>query len=228
MRILVIDDDPDVRESVRYTLGQTFFNVDTADNGELGVDLALNNSYDLIILDFNLPKKNGKSVCSDLRKQGCAIPILVLSVISETTNKIDLLNTGADDYLTKPFSTEELIARVRAMLRRPQEMSRPILQFDDVTLDQSKQIVRRGKKIIDMTHKEYLLLEYLLQHPNEIISRPVLLEYVWDANADILSNTIETHICGLRRKIDHGHKKKLIHTIPGRGYKLSEKTLTLV
>ncbi len=221
MRILIIDDDQHLRDSVCQILSQATFVVDTAEDGEQGASLACVNPYDLIILDYNLPKKNGSTVCQQIRARGYTVPILVLSVVDETNNKIDLLNVGADDYLTKPFSPAELLARVHAILRRPKIIEHSILRAGDLSIDLMRQIVKRGKKTIELTQKQFLLLEQLLKHQDQVVSRSTLLEHAWDRNADPFSNTLETHISELRRKIDHNFRKKIIHTVPGRGYKLS-------
>ena len=220
MRILIVEDEKEIRNFLKKSLESECFVVDTAEDGERGSYLARTNDYDLITLDNIMPKKSGVEVCREIRKDGKNAPILILSVKSETTTKVDLLNAGADDYLTKPFSLDELIARIKALLRRPQEVENELLKIDDLTIDTAKQIVKRGNKEIYLTRKEFTLLKYLLKNKSFVLSRNMIMEHVWDMSADPFSNTIESHILSLRKKIDHGHKTKLIQTIPGRGYKI--------
>lgn len=221
MRILVVEDQKELNDFLKVSLENECFVVDSAFDGETGLFLALTNDYDLIILDNHLPKITGTIVCKNVRDKKKDVRILVLSVIGDTPAKIELLDMGADDYLTKPFSFEELLARVRALLRRPNSFQEEISQLGDLTLDSKKHTVMRAKKEIQLTRKEFMLLEYFLKHPGEVISRGALMEHVWDMNADLFSNTIETHILTLRKKIDLPFKRKLIHTVPGRGYKVA-------
>jgi DNA-binding response OmpR family regulator len=221
MRILIIEDSKEITNFLKLSLEGEQFVVDVAEDGEKGSFWARTNDYDLIILDNILPKKTGLEVCEEIRKSGKTMPIIVLSVRSETLTKIQLLNAGADDYLIKPFSFEELLARIRALLRRPKVIESEILQIDDLTLDTKKCLVKRGKKEIYLTRKEFMLLEYLLKNSGSVLSRGMIMEHVWDMNVDPFSNTIESHILSLRRKIDLPGKKKLIHTVSGRGYKIN-------
>lgn len=223
MRILVVEDDQGIRAFLKKSLEAECFAVDVAEDGEKGSYLGRTNDYDLIILDYNLPKKNGYEVCQDLRLAKKHVPIIVLSVESDIPTKIELLNMGADDYLTKPFSFDELMARIRALLRRQPVVQNEVLNLDDLMVDFRKHLVRRGKKDIYLTRKEFMLLEYLLKNQDQVISRGALMEHVWDGSGDLFSNTIETHVLMLRKKIDAHTPRKLIHTIPGRGYKLSLK-----
>ncbi len=220
MRLLIIEDDTETRDFLKNGLQAEGFVVDTAEDGEKGSYIARTNDYDLIILDNILPKKEGHLVCKEIRETKKHSRIILLSVKSEIPHKIDLLNGGADDYLTKPFSFLELLARIRAVLRRPKAIEEDILLIDDLTLDRNKQIATRGKQEIYLTKKEFLLLEYLMKHKSNFLSRGSIMENVWDIDSDPFSNTIETHIMNLRKKIDSGKKKKLIHTVPGRGYKI--------
>lgn len=220
MKILLIEDEKEIVDFLKPSLVYECFAVDIAYDGEKGSFLARTNDYDLIILDNMLPFKNGIEVCQEIRKANKNMPILILSVISETEKKVDLLNAGADDYITKPFSLEELLARVRALMRRPKKIQEEIIQIDDLFLDAIKHIVKRSKKEIYLTRKEFMLLEYLMRNKDILISRGMLLEHVWDINADPFSNTIESHIRSLRKKINLTNSRKLIHTIPGRGYKI--------
>lgn len=220
MKILLIDDDKGIVQSLKHSLENECFEVDVAYDGQRGSFLARINEYDLIILDYGLPEKDGRRVCEEIRSDGCLTPVLMLSVQSEPHTKADLLDIGADDYLTKPFSLEELLARVRALLRRPREIKQDILQVDDLIMDTKKHSVKRNGKDIYLTLKEFMLLEYMLRNMGSVLTRSLIVEHVWDMNADPFSNTIEAHISNIRRKIDLPSKTKLIHTLPGRGYKL--------
>lgn len=223
MRLLIIEDEKKIVDLLKACLEAELFVVDIAEDGERGAFLALTNDYDLIILDNVLPKKTGLEVCEEIRKKGKIVPILILSVKSETDMKVKLLNAGADDYLIKPFSLEELLARIRALLRRPKQIESEVLKIDDLTLDTKRHIVKRDKEEIYLTRKEFMLLEYLMKNEGIVLSRGMIMEHVWDINADPFSNTIESHILSVRRKIDFKDNKKLIHTVPGRGYKINVK-----
>lgn len=197
------------------------FVVDSAEDGERGLYKASINDYDAIILDINLPKKDGRQVCSGIRSAGKNTPIIILSVKYEVDTKVDLLNCGADDYLSKPFSYAELSARIKALLRRPRDIIKgDILSIDDLTLDIKKRTVMRGTKKIHLTPKEFFLLEYLMRNRGTVLSRMVILEHVWDLDADLFTNTIETHIANLRKKINFKNKRELIETVSSGGYKI--------
>jgi DNA-binding response OmpR family regulator len=223
MRILIVEDQVEISKILKKNLEAECFVVDVAEDGNTGSYLARTNDYDLIILDYNLPQKNGSQVCQEIRVVKKNVPILILSVESDIPTKVQLLNIGADDYITKPFSFEELLARIRAMKRRPPLIEEEVLVLDDLCLDTRRHTVQRGKKDIYLTRKEFILLEYLLKNHDQVLSRGTLMEHVWDAKGDLFSNTIETHILMLRKKIDAHTVRKLIHTIPGRGYKLGLK-----
>jgi DNA-binding response OmpR family regulator len=220
MRILIIEDEKSIADFLQYSLETDCFVVDRAEDGETGSFLARTNEYDLIILDNVLPRKNGRDICQEIREKGKFVPILMLSAQMETDTKVELLNCGADDYLTKPFVLPELLARVRALLRRPKEVTSDVLRFEDVVFDTRKHTVRRGDKEIYLTRKELILLEYLMRNPGVALSRSMIMEHVWDMHADPFSNTVDSHIFSLRKKIETPGKKKLIYTIPGRGYRL--------
>ena len=223
MRILVVEDEKEIRNFLKKSLEAECYAVDTADDGEKGLDFARNNKYDLLLLDNIMPERTGKEMCEILRKEGRNVPILMLSVKSEATTKVDLLNAGADDYLTKPFSIDELSARIKALLRRPNKIEQEIYKLDDLTLDVSRHAAKRADKEIYLARKEFALLSYLMQNKGVVLSRSMIMEHVWDMSADPFSNTIESHIVSLRKKIDIPGKKKLIHTIQGRGYKIDTK-----
>lgn len=218
MKILIIEDDKKIIDFLKASLEAEYFAVDVAHDGEKGLYLARTNEYDLIILDNNLPKKKGNEVCEMLRQEGKTTPILVLSVKTETHDKVELLNLGADDYLSKPFSFQELLARIRALLRRPQQIEGDVLSISDVTMDTKRLKVLHQDKEVLLTRKEFMLLELLMRNRGTVLSRSMILEHVWDINADPFSNTIESHIMSLRQKLDP--QKKLIQTIPGRGYRI--------
>jgi DNA-binding response OmpR family regulator len=221
MRILLVEDEKQVADFLIMSLEAECFAVDHTADGEQGSFLARTNDYDLLILDNLLPGKSGREICADVRQMGKVVPILILSVQSDTTAKIELLDAGADDYLSKPFSLQELTARARALLRRPQQITDSKLNIDDLVMDPQKHRVTRGTREIPLTRKEFMFLEYLLKNKDIVLSRGMILEHVWDMTADPFSNTIEAHIRTLRKKIDAGEPLKLIHTIPGIGYKIS-------
>ncbi len=221
MKILIIEDEAEIAKNLKTNLEIEFFAVDMAADGETGLFMALTNEYDLVILDNTLPRKSGVEVCREIRLHKKDLPIIILSVISETEKKIELLETGADDYLTKPFSFQELLARIRAVLRRPKRMQDEILSIDDLEIDLRKNIVKRAGEEIHLTRKQFMLLEYLMRHPGAVVTRSMLMEHVWETDVDPFSNTIETHILSLRRKIKNkDNQPELIHTVPGRGYKI--------
>ena len=201
MKILVIDDNPSIRNVLKLALEQKMFAVDLAEDGEKGSFLARTNYYDLIILDNVLPHKMGGHVCKEIRDYGKFTPILMLSEKSEVLTKIELLDLGADDYMTKPFSFDELFARIRSLLRRPDRLDTDKIKAHDLVLDRIKQtLFKEGKEIL-LTKKEYSLIELLMSRQNAILTRAQILEKVWDINRDPFSNTIETHILNLRKKI---------------------------
>lgn len=220
MRILIVEDEAAIQAFLKESLEAEYFAVDVASDGERGSYLAHVNDYDLVILDNLLPKKEGMAICRELRASGKTMPILILSVKSETVKKVDLLDAGADDYLTKPFALAELLARVRALLRRKSGIESDVLRVGDISLDVKKFSVKRGTKDIPLTRKEFMLLQYLMQHEGVVLSRAMILEHVWDMSIDIFSKTIESHILALRKKIGDTGKSRLIKTISGRGYRI--------
>ncbi len=220
MRILVVEDEKEISQFLKKALTAEFFAVDVADDGERGSFLARTNNYDLIVLDNMLPGKTGLEVCKEIRESGKTMPIIILSVQSETTTKVNLLNAGADDYLIKPFSLKELLARIQALLRRPLNIQQEIITIDGLTMDTKKHQVKRGGKEVRLTSKEFALLKCLMENAGIVLSRSMIMEHAWDMNIDPFSNTIDAHIVSLRRKISVGGKRKLIHSIHGRGYKI--------
>ncbi|OQA04912.1 MAG: Transcriptional regulatory protein CusR [bacterium ADurb.Bin400] len=220
MRLLIVDDDKAISNFLRKALKAEYYQVDVASDGEHGAFLACTNDYDLIILDNHMPKKDGKTVCTEIRAEGRTAPILMLSIDATTNTKADLLDLGADDYLAKPFSLTELLARVRALLRRPKQIQDDILTVNGLVLDSRRKLVTCGGEAVYLTVKEFALLDYLIRNRGTVLSRSMILEHVWDMNADAFSNTIEAHISNLRKKIERPGKPKIIKTVPGRGYKI--------
>ena len=218
MKMLIIEDDRDICELIEYSFKEEGFSVDIALDGERGSFWGRTNVYDIIILDYSLPKKNGHTVCSEIRASGKSSPIIFLSVSYDVDKKVEALERGADDYMTKPFSFEELRARVRTILRRPKKVKNPIIKIGDISMDTNKQEVYKNAKSIYLTRKEYNLLEYLMRSPGAILSRSMIMEHVWDSDSDPFSNTVESHILKIRKKINTDSQKDLIRNIPGRGY----------
>lgn len=222
MRILIVEDDMKINDFLKTALESEYFVVDTASDGAQGLYLAKTNTYDVIVLDSMLPHVSGIEICRALRTDDIATPIIGLSVQSETANKISFLNGGADDYLTKPFSFAELIARIHAVLRRPRTLGSDTLTIGDITLDAKRHTVYKDETEVYLTRKEFLLLEYLMRNQGTVLSRGMILEHVWDMNADPFSNTIETHIMTLRKKLDNDPQVRIIHTVPGIGYRIGQ------
>lgn len=221
MNILLIEDDEGLVASLSLTLTTNNFSVATALDGKHGCGLALANRYDLIILDCNLPNLSGQEIIKKLRGAGRVTPILVLTVLGDVNNKVDLLNFGADDYLTKPFAIFELLARIKSLLRRPPNLAENILKIGNLELDKIKLVVTKNKMSLSLSSKEFSLLEYLMSNPGRYLSRQEIMDKVWDENGDPFSNTIEVHIMHLRRKIETKNEQ-LIFTFTNRGYKIDE------
>ena len=218
MRILVIEDEQKVANFIKRGLKEEGYSVDVACDGEEGYLLAKDNEYDVIILDIMLPKMDGITFCKKLREEKIFTPIIMLTAKDSVKDKVVGLDSGANDYLTKPFSFEELLARIRVLLRKDQTATPTKLQVDDLVLDLLTHKVSRAGKEISLTNKEYALLEYLMRNAGSIVTRTMISEHVWDINFDTFTNVIDVYINYLRNKIDKGYKKKLIHTIRGRGY----------
>lgn len=225
MKILIIEDEHTIANAIKKGLEQERYVVDVAYDGLIGYDLAVTEDYDLIILDRLLPGMDGLLICKKLRHQGKHVPVLMLTAKTQTIDKVEGLQSGADDYLTKPFAFEELLARVQALGRRPKEMLSPVLSVSDLTLDTQSYEVKRGDKSISLSLKEFSLLEYLMRHAHKIVTKENIINHVWDYDANILPNTIEVYIGYLRNKIDKPftEKKLLIHTVRGFGYKIGEE-----
>ncbi len=222
MRILVVEDEHRIANSIKKGLEQEKYAVDVAYTGSDGFDLASSEEYDLILLDLLLPGMDGITVCKELRAKQIHTPILMLTAKGQIRDKVEGLDSGADDYLTKPFSFEELLARVRALIRRPKTTLSETLRVADLTLNTVTYEVTRGKRQINLSNKEFALLEFLLRHAKTVITKEQIISHVWDYEADILPNTVEVYIRNLRNKIDHPFTsgKPLIQTVRGFGYKL--------
>jgi two-component system copper resistance phosphate regulon response regulator CusR len=223
MRVLVVEDEHKIANSIKKGLEQESFAVDVAYNGEQGYDLAASEDYDAIILDLMLPKIDGLDVCKKLRKEeNIHTPILILTAKGEVNDRVKGLNSGADDYLAKPFAFSELLARLKALTRRPKQTLDTILKAGDLTLNTLTYEVKRGSKLIELSKTEYALLEYLMRQNDKILTKEQIINHVWDYDADILPNTVEVYIGYLRNKIDKPfkNKKPLIHTVRGFGYRL--------
>ena len=222
MRILIAEDDRKVAGFLKKGLKEEQYAVDVCHDGEEALFRTQVDQYDLVILDVMLPKKNGFSVCKEIRKEGNLTPILMLTARDQLEDKVRGLQEGADDYLTKPFAFEELLARIQALLRRTQDYKTKTLKVGDLELDPvSRKITREGKPIT-LTGKEYALLEYLMRNKGRVITQSMIIDHVWDMNYDGLSNVVNVYINHLREKIDKGFSLKYIHTIRGVGYKVDE------
>jgi DNA-binding response OmpR family regulator len=218
--LLVIEDERKIREFLRRGLEEEGYSVEVVADGEDGLELASQNSYDLIILDLLLPRRDGIEVCRTLRTRGIATPVLMLTARDAIPDRVAGLDVGADDYLTKPFAFEELLARIRALLRR-EPVARPtVLRAADLSLDPATHAVTRGGRTVELTTREYQLLYLFMRHPGQILTRRVIEERVWGYDTTVESNVVDAYIRLLRRKIDHGHSTKLVQTVRGTGYVL--------
>ncbi len=220
MRILVVEDEKKIASFIERGLKEQRYVVDVCHDGEKGGFLSDVNPYDLIILDIMLPGLDGLSLCRQIRIKNKEVPILMLTAKDAVKDKVRGLQEGADDYLTKPFAFEELLARVAVLLRRKNIDKAASLRVADLELDQIKRIVKRTDKEITLTSKEYALLEYLMRHANQVVTRTMISEHVWNEDFDSFSNVVDVYINHLRNKVDKGHKKPLIHSVRGTGYVL--------
>ncbi len=220
MKVLIVEDEHRIASSIKKGLEMENFVVDVAYDGVEGLDLASTGDYDCVLLDLMLPGMNGLEVCRRLREERIHTPVLMLTAKGELDDKIKGFDVGADDYLTKPFSFEELLARVRALTRRSQTVFHPVLEVDDLRLDsRSFEVIRQGVKIL-LSRKEYAVLEYLMRNRGRVVSKDEIISHVWEYDADILPNTVEVFIKNLRRKIDRPFERNLIKTVRGFGYKI--------
>ncbi|HET7632958.1 MAG TPA: response regulator transcription factor [Gemmatimonadaceae bacterium] len=222
MRILVIEDDPTVGQHVKRGLEEQHLTVDLVPDGEEGERRASTDAYDMVILDMRLPGKSGLEVLQALRARGFVHPVLVLTAQDAVDAKVTALRAGADDYVTKPFAFEELLARVEALSRRPSAIASAVLRADDLELDPGTHEVRRAGVPIELTPKEFSVLEYLMRHRGRVMSRTLITEYAWGYHFDPGTNIVDVVINHLRKRIDVGHKKRLIVTVRGVGYKIQE------
>lgn len=221
MRILVVEDAPSIANFVRQGLTEAGYAVDLAWDGREGLDYALAADYDAFVLDIMLPKLNGLELLRELRRQGNKTPALMLTARDTVDNRVEGLDAGADDYLIKPFAFPELLARVRALLRRPPLQTGTLLEIEDLLMDTASHEVRRNGRLLDISPREYAVLEYLMRHPNQVLSRTQISEHVWNFDFYNESNVVDVYIGYLRRKIDKESELPLIHTVRGVGYRLS-------
>ena len=219
MRVLVVEDSTKMAEAIRKGLQQSGFIVDVCRTGFDGEEAAVASAYDVVVLDLMLPDRDGIDVCRALRRRGVATPILMLTALSDTETKIAGLDSGADDYLSKPFDFDELVARIRALLRRGQATEASVLTYGDVVLDLVRRSVTRAGKPVKLSGKEMALLEYLMRNPDRVLTRQSIVEKVWGFDDQPGSNVIDVHVSSLRRKIDREFGRALIHTVVGTGYR---------
>jgi two-component system response regulator PhoP len=223
MRVLIIEDEPRLAENIGRSLRESAgYAVDIANDGQEGLFMAESNEYDAILLDLMLPQIDGMQLLQRIRKAGQRTPVLVVTARDDKESVVSLLNAGADDYLTKPFDLGELLARTKALIRRGKGQPSPVLSIADLELNTVSRSVQRGGRPVVLTAMEYRVLEYLLHRPRAVVSKTELLEHLYDYNWEKFSNVIEVYISGLRRKLDNGSSKQLIHTIRGQGYILQE------
>jgi two-component system copper resistance phosphate regulon response regulator CusR len=221
MRILVIEDDAALSSFIRKGLEAEHHAVDTANDGEQGRAMALEFDYDLVVLDLNLPGVDGLSILKSVRQRKTSLPVMILTARSRVEDRVQCLDTGADDYLVKPFSFLELSARARALLRRSHLPSESVLTVRDLSLDRVQRKVERAGRHIELTTKEFALLEYLMRNAGRRLTRPMIIEHVWNMNFDSATNVVDVYINYLRRKVDDGFSPALIHTVRGVGYQIS-------
>jgi DNA-binding response OmpR family regulator len=226
MNILLVEDEPKIAKAIAQGFRLERFTVEVYHNGEEGLSAALHDEYDAIILDRMLPGgMDGLEICKRIRAKGIKTPVLMLTAKSNVRDRVGGLNGGADDYVVKPFSFDELLARVRALLRRPQDLAGNVLQVADLTLDTLSFKVKRQGKSISLSQTEYSLLEYLMRHHGRVLSKTNIIQHVWDFDSDVLPNTVEVYIGYLRKKIDTEFDgPPLIHTVRGFGYKIDTET----
>ena len=224
MRMLLVEDEKKVADFVARGVRAERFSLDVAYDGALGWEMASRRQYDLIILDLMLPGINGTELLRRLRQQGGTAAVLVLTARDSTNDKVEIFEAGADDYLTKPFAFAELLVRVKALLRRPPSDRAHVLRVADLEVDRLTQQVSRGGKRLELTSKEYALLEYLIAHVGQVLSRTMIVEHVWDESFESLTNIVDVYVRHLRAKVDDPFPTRLIHTVRGVGYSLSEES----
>jgi DNA-binding response OmpR family regulator len=226
MRVLVAEDDKEIRDVLCLFLRKECFAVDSVDNGEEASFLARTTDYDLILMDQVMPRMRGRDACREIRKAGIGTPVILLTVMDDPRFKVDAFNEGVDDFLCKPYAIDELVARMRAVMRRPRSVRPPESTVGDLIVDGAGQTARRGQRELILTRREFMLLEYLARNAGRVLSRGELIEHVWERDADPFSNTIEVHIANLRKKLREREEGQMIHTIIGRGYKLDARPTT--
>jgi len=220
MRVLVVEDDRKVASFIRKGLMEEGYAVDVAPEGETGLAMGLDRLHDIIILDVMLPGKPGFQVVRELRQAKVATPVLLLTAREAVEDRVQGLDAGADDYLTKPFAFAELLARMRALLRRGATAQAPLLRLADLTLDPARRTVKRGEEVISLTNREFALVEYFMRNPGRVLTRTMIAAHVWDYSFDSDTNVIDVYVNYLRKKIDAGRERKLINTVRGVGYVL--------
>lgn len=222
MRILIVEDEMKLAHAMKRALELQKYAVDVVNNGKDGLDFAIGEEFSLIILDIMLPGMDGIEICRRIRSEGIHTPVLMLTARGQISDKVTGLDVGADDYMVKPFSFEELFARIRALVRRPAQTNDPVLSIKDLTLDPKTFTVKRDGKMIELSAKEFSLLEYLLRNKNAVMTKDQIIAHVWNYDSDVLPSTIEVHVKHLRDKIDISNDDSLIYTIRGRGYTIRE------
>lgn len=225
MRLLLVEDEIDASRMIAKGLREQSLAVDVAYDGESALQKLYASNYDLVVLDIMLPGKDGLEVCRELREAGMTVPVLMLTALDQVANRITGLDSGADDYLTKPFNFGELLARIRALMRRGPALQNPILSVGELEIDTRARSVRRTGKLVELTAKEYALLEYLARRKGEVVGRADISDHVWEESHDPFSNLIEVYIQRLRKKIDSGPGARLLHTRRGEGYQLGPAEL---
>lgn len=221
MRILVVEDDAQLRDALSRGLRESAYAVDAVGDGSAALYLAAINDYDAVVLDVLLGDRDGRAVCREIRRRGNRVPVLMLTALDAVADRIAGLDAGADDYLVKPFAFSELLARLRALLRRRGDVMPAIIAVGELEVDTHRQVVRRGARTIPLTTKEYAFLEYLARNAGRVVSRAEISAHVWDDNHDPMSNLIEVYVSRLRRKVDGGEETPLVHTRRGAGYMLT-------
>ncbi len=219
MRVLVVEDNPKMAEAIRKGLIQYNYSVDVLDSGFEAEDAAAAGRHDVIVLDLMLPDRDGVDVCRNLRRRGVATPILMLTALADTESKVAGLDAGADDYLTKPFEFEELVARVRTLMRRGQPVESGVLKYGDLEFDLNQRRITRAGRPIRLSNKETALLEYFMRNPDRVVARQTLVQKIWDSEYQPASNAIDVHISSLRKKVDRDFPEPFIHTVVGAGYR---------
>jgi DNA-binding response OmpR family regulator len=221
MRVLVVEDEATIADFLVRGLTEQGYAVDHVADGQAALDILASASFDAVVLDILLPKLDGLTVCGRMRERGDHTPVLMLTARDTVDDRVRGLDSGADDYLVKPFAFAELVARIRALSRREPTATNPVLRVGDLQLDTTTRLASRGSRTIELTTKEYALLEYLMRNPNRVLTRTMITERVWNYDTFNVANVIDVYIGHLRRKIDDGHASKLIHTVRGAGYKIA-------